>query len=70
MTIKITTTHDGKTITERYGDDRSESPIKTRMQEIEEQIGVPIDRDLIIERSQQNKQPQQEPTHGTNPEPI
>jgi hypothetical protein len=67
MTIKITITEDGKTITERYGDDRSESPIKTRMQEIEEQTGIQIDRDLIIDRSQQNKQPQQEPINGTNP---
>jgi hypothetical protein len=67
MTIKITITEDGKTITERYGDDRSDPPIKTRMQEIEEQTGISIDRDLIIDRSQQNKQPQQEPIHGTNP---
>jgi hypothetical protein len=67
MTIKTTITEDGKTITERYGDDRSESPIKTRMQEIEEQTGIQLDRDLIIDRSQQNKQPQQEPIHGTNP---
>jgi hypothetical protein len=67
MTIKTTITQDGKTITERYGDDRTDNPIKTRMQEIEEQTGIQLDRDLIIDRSQQNKQSQQENIHGPNP---
>lgn len=67
MTIKITITDEGKTITERYGDDRSESPIKTRMQEIEEQTGIQIDRTVIIERLQQSKNQQEENPNGSNP---
>lgn len=59
MTIKTIVTHDQKTIIERYGDDRRESPIRTRMQEIEEQTGLQIDRTLIVERSNQRNQPQQ-----------
>lgn len=59
MTVKTITTHDGKTIIERYGDDRGDPPIKTRMQEIEEQTGLQIDRTLIVERSNQRNQPQQ-----------
>ena len=58
MTTKKTITDDGKTIIERYGDDRPEPIVKTRMAEIEEQTGIQIDRDLIIDRSQQSKNQQ------------
>lgn len=63
----IITVTDGKTITERYGDDRRDSPIKTRMQEIEEQTGISIDRDLIIDRSQQSKNQQEDSANALNP---
>lgn len=68
MTVKTITTHDGKTIIERYGDDRGDPPIKTRMQEIEEETGLKVDRDLIIDRSIQRNQPTQQGTEDdSNP---
>lgn len=67
MTIKVTITEEGKTITELYGDDRPDPIVKTRMQEIEQQTGIQLDRTVIIDRSQQSKNQQQESTHGTNP---